>query len=164
MKNVLILVAALAGAAPVVLVAQPPVDPIKMLQVFSAPVKTAGGDFTVTVMNDQTVEALFGTSPSKIAIRTRSRMATILFIQGVAGKDFDFKPIVTVVQKGETLEGTPSSIKNFTAGKIAKGQTVQGMVEFPKKLNLYEPFKVMMGGQAAEFNLDANDVKDYGNK
>jgi hypothetical protein len=164
MKHVLIFLAALTCAAPAALVAQAPVDPVKMLQVFSAPVKTAGGDFTITVMNDRTVEALFGTSPSKIAIRTRSRMATILYIQGVAAKDFELKPDVTVVQKGETLEGKPSSIKNFAPGKIAKGQAVQGMVELPKKLNLYEPFKVIMGGQTADFDLDANDVKDYGNK
>ena len=91
-------------------------------------------------------------------------MATILYIQGVAGKEFELKPDVTVSQKGETLEGKGSSVKNFTGGKVAKGQAVQGLVELPKKLNLYEPFKVMMGGQTAEFNLDANDVTDYGNK
>ena len=91
-------------------------------------------------------------------------MATILYIQGAARKEFDFKPDVTVVQKGETLESKPSSIKNFTAGKLAKGDIVQGMVELPKKLDLYEPFKVIMGGQTAEFQLSPDDVKDYGNK
>jgi hypothetical protein len=163
MKKAFILLAVLACAAPSIL-AQPSNDPAKMLQIFSAPIKTAGGDFTVTVLNDRTIDPLFGTSPSRFAIRTRARMATILFIQGMATKDFDFKPEVTVTQKGETLTGQASSVKNFTAGKIPKGQMIQGLVEFPKKLNLYEPFNVMMGGQTAEFRLNAEDVTDYGNK
>ncbi len=33
-------------------------------------------------------------------------------------------------------------MKNFTGGKVAKGETIQGLVELPKKLDLYEPFKV----------------------
>jgi hypothetical protein len=164
MKKIFALTTVLAWVVPAMLGAQPTADPTKMLQIFSAPIKTAGGDFTITILNDRTIEPLFGTSPAKFAIRTRSRMATILFIQGVANKEFELKPDVTVSQKGETLEGKASSIKNFVPGKVAKGQSVQGMVELPKKLNLYEPFKVMMGGQTAEFALNGDDVTDYGNK
>ena len=163
MNRPFLLVAVLVYAA-AALGAQPAVDPAKMLQIFSAPIKTGGGEFTVTILNDRTIDPLFGTSPSRFAIRTRARMATILYIQGVAGKEFDFQPDVTVTQKGETLEGKGSSIKNFTPGKLAKGQAVQGLVELPKKLNLYEPFKVIMGGQTAEFQLNPDDVTDYGNR
>ena len=163
MKKACVLIVLLACAAPSML-AQPAVDPQKIMAAFSSTIKTGGGEFMVTVLNDRTIDALFGTSPSRFAIRTRARMATILFIQGVAGKEFELKPDVTVVQKGETLEGKPSSMKNFTAGKVAKGATVQGMVELPKKINLYDAFKVVMGGQTAEFNLNPDDVTDYGNK
>ena len=165
MRNVFLCVMMLACAGPAMLVAQGVGgDPVKMVQMFSAPIKTDGGEFTVTLLNDKTIDALFGTAPTKLAIRTRARMATIFLIQGAAGKEFQLKLDVTVVQKGETLVGKPSNITNFAAGKIAKGDKVQGMVELPKKLNLYEPFKVVMGGQSAEFNLDPSDVKDYGNK
>ena len=139
-------------------------DSGKMVQIFSAPIKTEGGEFTVVILNDRTIEALFGTSPAKAALRVRARMATILYIQGVAGKEFEFKPDVTAVQKGETLEGKPSNMTNFVAGKVAKGAKVQGMVEFPKKLNLYDPFKITMNGQTAEFQLNGDDVRDFGNK
>jgi hypothetical protein len=164
MKKAFALLVVLACAAPSLLVAQPNVDPSKILAAFSSTIRTAGGEFMITVLQDRTIDPLFGTSPSRFAIRARARMATILFIQGVASKEFEFKPDVTVVQKGETLEGKASSIKNFTAGKVAKGASVQGLVELPKKLNLYDPFKVMMGGQTAEFNISADDVTDYGNK
>jgi hypothetical protein len=127
-------------------------------------IKTGGGEFMITIVNDRTVDPLFGSSPSRFAIRARARMATIFFIQGVANKEFEFKPDVTVIQKGETLTGATSSVKNFTAGKIAKGQPVQGLVEMPKKLNLYEPFDVKIGGQTAEFRLSPDDVTDFGNK
>jgi len=164
MKNGLILLAAIACAAPSILVAQPAADPAKMLQIFSAPIKTGGGEFTITIVNDSTLDPLFGSSPSRFAIRTRARMATIFFVQGVANKDFEFNPELTVTQKGETLTGAASSVKNFTAGKIAKGQTVQGLVEMPKKINLYEPFDVKIGGEKAEFRLNLDEVRDYGNK
>jgi len=164
MKKVFALLALLACAAPSGLLAQPNVDPAKVLAAFSTIIKTGGGDFTVTVLNDRTVDLLIGTSPARIAIRTRARMGTILYIQGVANKEFEFKLDVTVVKKGDTIEGKSSSIRHFTPEKVAKGETVQGMAEFPKKVNLYDPFKVMMGGQTAEFSLNPDDVREYGNK
>jgi hypothetical protein len=111
------------------------------------------------------VEALFGESPVKMALRTKARITSVFFIQGTANKEFDFNPAATVTQKGETLDGKPAPItKNFTAGKVAKGEKVQGMIEMPKKLDLFEPFKFTMGGQSAEFRLNEDDVRDYGNK
>jgi len=60
-------------------------------------------------------------------------------------------------------EPTPVS-KNFAGGKIAKGEKVQGLIEFPKKIDLFEPFKIAMNGQTAEFRLNEDDVRDYGNR
>src|SRR5205085_10197025 len=147
-------------AVPAVAGAQNATDPAKMLQIFSAPIKTEGGNFQVIILNDRTVEAIFGNSPAKAALRTKARMTTVFFVQGTAGKEFEFKPDITVVQKGETVEGkvTPVS-KNFVAGKLAKGDKVQGMVELPKKLDLFEPFKFTMNGQTAEFRLNEDDVR-----
>ena len=53
-------------------------------------------------------------------------------------------------------------MKNFAGGKVAKGDQIQGLVELPKKLDLYEPFKVTVGGQSVDFSLNEDDVRDYG--
>jgi len=118
----------------------------------------------VIILNDRTVEALFPQSPAKAALRTKGRMTTVFFIQGNVTKDFEFDPTVKVEQKGKAIEGKASSMKNFTAGKIAKGQQIQGMVEMPEKVDLYEPFKVTLSGKTVEFRLSEDDVRDYGNR
>jgi len=165
MKKVLAVLAVAACALPAILGAQAAVDAAKMVSIFSSPIKTEGGDFQVIILNDRTIEAIFGNSPAKAAFRTKARMTAVFFIQGTAKKDFEFKPDSTIVQKGETLEGKPTPMtKNFVAGKIAKGEKVQGLIEFPKKVDLFEPFKFMMNGQTAEFRLNEDDVRAYGNK
>jgi hypothetical protein len=165
MKQALAVLVAAWCALPAVIGAQAATDAAKMVQIFSAPLKTDGGTFQVIILNDRTVEAIFGSSPAKAAFRTKARMEGLFFVQGIANKEFDFKPDATIVQKGETLEGKPTPVsKNFVAGKIAKGDKVQGLIEFPKKIDLFEPFKFTMNGQTAEFRLNDDDVRDYGNK
>ena len=165
MRKVFGFLTIVACAIPLAAGAQSPTDPGKMLQIFSSPIKTEGGNFQVIILNDRTVEAIFGSSPAKAALRTKARITTVFFVQGTANKEFEFKPDITVVQKGETLEGKVAPLtKNFVAGKLAKGEKVQGMVELPKKLDLFEPFKFIMQGQTAEFRLNEDDVRDYGNK
>jgi hypothetical protein len=165
MKKAFTVLVVLACASPSMLAAQSATDSAKMLQIFSAPIKTDGGQFQVIILNDRTVEALFSQSPAKAAFRTKARMSAVFWVQGTANKDFEFKPDATVTVKGETLEGkaTPVS-KNFVAGKIAKGEKVQGLIEFPKKIDLFEPFKFTMNGQTVEFRLNEDDVRDYGNR
>ena len=163
MKKVLALLVVAACALPVYVAAQQ-VDNQKMLQAFSAQARPDWGNLQVVLLNDRTVEALFGTSPAKAAFRTKARMTSVFFIQGTANKEFELKPEVTVTQKGETLTGKVTPMKNFVAGKVKKGDQLQGLVELEKKLDLYEAFKVTVGGQAVDFNLNDDDVRDYGNR
>ena len=163
MKKVLTLVVVAACALPVLAGAQQG-DNAKMVQAFSAQGRADWGNVQVILLNDRTVEALFGTSPAKAAFRTKARMTTVFFIQGTANKAFELNPEVTVTQKGETLMGKVTPMKNFAGGKVAKGEQIQGLVELTKKLDLYEPFKVMVGGQNVDFNLNDDDVRDYGNR
>jgi hypothetical protein len=163
MKKVVALVLA-ACALPAVAGAQNITDPAKLVGMFSAPLRLDGGNFQVVVLNDRTVEALFPQSPAKAALRTKGRMTTVFFIQGNVTKEFELNPVLTVEQKGKSFEGKPSSMKNFTAGKIPKGQAIQGMVEMPEKIDLYEPFKVTLSGKTVEFRLNQDDVRQYGNK
>jgi hypothetical protein len=148
-----------AGAA-----AQNAADPTKMVQMFSVPLKLDGATMQVIILNDRTVEALFPQSQAKAALRTKGRMTTLLLVQGKATKDFEFDPTLKVEQKGKTLEGKASSMKNFTAGKVPKGESIQGMVELPEKVDLYAPFKVTLNGKTVEFRLNEDDVRDYGNR
>jgi hypothetical protein len=163
MKKVLTLVVMAACMLPVFAGAQQ-VDNAKMLQAFSAQARPDWGNLQVILLNDRTVEALFGTSPAKAAFRTKARMTSVFFIQGTVNKAFELNPEVTVTQKGETLTGKVTPMKNFAAGKVAKGEQIQGLVELEKKLDLYQPFKVSVGGQNVDFNLSDDDVRDYGNR
>src|SRR5215210_1627173 len=164
MNKTFALAVLVACALPAATSAQNAADPAKMVQVFSAPLKLEGGNMQVVILNDRTVEALFPESKAKAALRTKGRMTTVFFVQGKATKDFDFDPTLKVEQKGKTFEGKASSMKNFTAGKIPKGESLQGMVEMPEKVDLYEPFKVTLSGKSVEFRLNQDDVRDYGNR
>jgi len=139
-------------------------DPAKMVQIFSNPLKLEGANMQVVILNDRTVEALFPQSPAKAALRTKGRMTTLFLVQGTATKEFQLDPTLKVEQKGKTFEGKVSSMKNFVAGKVPKGEAIQGMVEMPEKIDLYEPFKVTLSGKSVEFRLREDDVRDYGNK
>ena len=163
MKKVLAFVVVAACTLPVFAGAQQ-ADNAKMIQAFSAQGRADWGTLQVILLNDRTVEALFGASPAKAAFRTKARMTTVFFIQGTANKEFELKPEVTVTQKGEKLAGKVTPMKNFAGGKVAKGEQVQGLAELPKKLDLYESFRVTVGGQAVDFNLNDDDVRDYGNR
>ena len=163
-KALALLAFAVACAMPIVAGAQPAADAGKMIGIFSQTVRTDGGNLQVIILNDRTVEAVFGASPAKAAFRSKARMTTVFFVQGTAGKEFQFDPQLTVVQKGETLQGKATAMKNFTAGKIAKGDVIQGLVELPKKLDLYEPFKLTLNGQTIDFRLNDDDVREFGNR
>jgi hypothetical protein len=163
MKNAFALVILAALAVPGVALAQN-ADPTKMVQMFSSPLKLDGANMQVVILNDRTIEALFPQSQAKAALRTKGRMTTLFLVQGTATKDFEFDPTLKVEQKGKTFEGKGSSMKNFVAGKVAKGQQIQGMVELPEKVDLFEPFKVTLNGKSTEFRLNEDDVREYGNK
>jgi hypothetical protein len=163
MKKVLALLVVLGCALPVVTGAQM-ADNAKMLQMFSSQSRTDWGNLQVIVLNDRTVEALFGTSPAKAAFRTKARLTSVFFVQGTANKEFEFKPETSVVQKGEALTGKVTAMKNFAGGKVAKGEMLQGLVELPKKIDLYVPFKVTVGADSVDFRLNADDIRDYGNR
>lgn len=163
MKKVLALLVVAACALPAAIGAQQQ-DNARILQMFSAQTRTDWGNLQAVVLNDKTVEALFGASPAKAAFRTKARMTSVFFIQGTANREFEFKPQVTVEQKGETIEGKVTPMKNFASGKVPKGELVQGLVELPAKVDLYSPFKVTVSGHTIDFNLNDDDVRDHGNR
>ena len=162
-KRVLAFLVVAVCALPIVVGAQQ-ADNAKMLQMFSSQTRTDWGNLQVILLNDRTVEALFSSSPAKAAFRTKARMTSVFFVQGTVNKEFEFKPEVTAEQKGTTHVVKVTAMKNFAAGKVAKGETMQGLVEFPTKLDLYSPFKLNVGGQNVDFRLNQDDIRDWGNR
>ena len=165
MKKSFVVLALALCAAPALLRAQPIADAQKMVQIFSAATENDTASYLAVVLNDRTIEALFPQSQAKLALRTRARMTTVFFVEGTAKKELDFNPAVSVEQKGQTFNATATPMtKNFVAGKIAKGEKFQGMVELPTKLDLYEPFKLTINKVTLEFRLNEGNVREYGNR
>src|SRR4029453_142515 len=110
MKKALTLLVVSAFVLPVLAGAQQG-ENAKNLEMFSAKARPDWGNLQVILLNDRTVDALFGSSPAKAAFRTKARMTSVFFIQGTANKEFELKPDVTVTQKGETLQGKVTPMK-----------------------------------------------------
>jgi hypothetical protein len=155
MKKALFVLLVAAFVVPVTLVGQ---DKSTALIDFSKTLNSNGVTLSVVLMNDKTIEVLFQ-APTKFAMRARARMATMVYIQGTPGKDVDFKTEFTIQQDGEPVAGKPVNIKNFDNVKVAKGQRIDGVVEFPTKIDLTKPFKVANGKDAVEFKLSSDLVK-----
>src|SRR5438477_3273267 len=98
-------------------------------------IKYDGLTLSVLLVNSRTVEVLFQ-APMKYSMRARANQQTVLYIQGTPTKDFDLTNAFSIEQDGETLNGTSTSIKNFVNGKVAAGQRIDGVVEFPKKIDI----------------------------
>ena len=150
-----LLVAALA--VPAMLAGQAP-DSGAALKDFSKSLNSNGVNLSLVLLNDKTIEVLFQ-APTKFAMRARARMATMVYVQGTPGKDIDFKTAFTIQQGGEPIEGKAVNIKNFDNVKVAKGARIDGVVEFPTKVNLTKPFKVANGTDVVEFKLSADALK-----
>ena len=60
-----------------------------------------------------------------------------------------------------SYQGTPSSVRNFTRGKLKLklGDQVDGIVTFPKLLDLSKPFSVKHGRDRVDFKFTDAQVK-----
>jgi len=145
------------GRAPA---AQPPANPTgNVLAEYMRPIKYDGLTLNVLLVNNRTVEVLFQ-APTKYSMRARANQQTVLYIQGTPSKDFNLTTAFTIEQDGETLTGKSTSIKNFVDGKVAPGQRIDGIVEFPKKIDISKPFTVKNGtAGSVQFVLTADAIK-----
>ena len=67
----------------------------------------------------------------------------------------------SIEQDGVSYPGTPSSVRNFTRGKLKLklGDQVDGIVTFPKLLDLSKPFSVKHGRDRVDFKFTDAQVK-----
>ena len=145
------------GQAPAAVPA-PPAPGTNALVDYTRQIKFDGLSLSVLLVNDRTAEVLFQ-APMKYSMRARSHQQTVLYIQGTPQKDFDLSTTFSIVQGTETLNGTATSIKNFVAGKVPAGQRIDGVVEFPKKVDISKPFTVKDGAGQVEFVLTEEAIK-----
>jgi hypothetical protein len=109
-------------------------------------------------MNNRTVEALFQ-APTKYSMRARANMATMLYVQGTPDKDGNLTTTFTLEQDGQTTPGTIHNIKNFKEGAVVKGERIDGIIQFEKKVDLSHAFTISNGETSVEFNLAPDALK-----
>ena len=112
-------------------------------------------------LNDKTVPLLFK-PPTLYSMRARVKEATTLYIQTVVENNAELDTTNFVIeQDGVSYPGTPTSIHNFTKGKLKLklGDQVDGVLTFPKLLDVSKPFTLKHGRDRAEFKFTDAQVK-----
>jgi hypothetical protein len=112
-------------------------------------------------LNDKTVPLLFK-PPTLYSMRARVKEATTLYIQTVVENNGELDTTTFVIeQDGVSYPGTPTSIKNFTKGrlKLKLGDQVDGVLTFPKLLDISKPFSLKHGRDRVEFKFTDAQVK-----
>ncbi|MBI2820804.1 MAG: hypothetical protein HYX74_01140 [Acidobacteria bacterium] len=127
-------------------------DASSSLKDFTRSLKLNGVILNLVHLNDRTVEALFQ-PPTLYSIRARAKQRTMLYVQGVPQKEVDLTTVFTIDQAGKTLTGAAHNINHFEDGKVAKGERIDGILEFSEKVDLAKPFKVKNGKESVEFKF-----------
>jgi hypothetical protein len=112
-------------------------------------------------LNDKTVPLLF-TAPTLYSMRARAKDTTMLYIKTVVENNAELDTTnFEIEQDGVSYPGTPSSIRNFTKGKLKLklGDQVDGVLAFPKQIDISKPFTVKHGRDRAEFRFSDSLVK-----
>ena len=136
-------------------------DP-SILKEFTRTGSVNGVMMSFVLVNDKTVEVLFS-GPSKYSLRARARMGTLIYVQGTPEKDvnqLDMK--YTMEQDGATVEGTALNIKNFEGGAVTKGNRIDGLLQFDKKIDPSHAFKIKNAKTTVEFKLSHDALKLLG--
>jgi hypothetical protein len=158
----LMVVAAQAPTPPPIPGQAPAAQPAPGAQVladYMRQIKYDGLTLSVLLVNNKTVEILFQ-APQKYSMRARASQETVLYVQGTPSKDIDLSNTFVIEQDGQTLNGTPTSIKNFVSGKVPAGQRIDGIVEFTKKIDVSKPFTVKNGSTGSvQFVLTPDAIK-----
>ncbi len=136
-------------------------DP-SILKEFTRSVSVNGIMMNFVLVNDKTVEILFQ-APSKYSLRARARMSTLFYVQGTPDKDVDqVNTKFTMEQDGQTVDGTVINIKNFEGGAVTKGNRIDGLLQFEKKLDLTREFKIKGSKAVVDFKLSPDALKLLG--
>lgn len=152
----LFIVAAVAVCLPLALVAQD-----TTLKDYSRTLQSDDLPINLIHLNDKTVPLLFK-PPTLYSMRARVKEATTLYVQTVVENNAELDTTTFVIeQDGMSYPGTPTSIHNFTKGKLKLklGDQVDGVLTFPKLVDLSKAFTLKHGRDRVEFKFTDAQVK-----
>jgi hypothetical protein len=151
-----LLIAAVALCLPVILVGQD-----QTVQDYTRVLKSEDLPLNITHLNDKTVPLLFK-APILYSMRARAKEATTLYVQAVVEMNAELDTTnFELEQEGMNYPGTPSSIANFTKGKIKLklGDQVAGVLTFPKLIDVSKPFALKHGRDRVDFRFTGDQIK-----
>jgi hypothetical protein len=155
MRN-LFIAAAVVACLPLAVVAQD-----TTLKDYSKTMQSDDLPLNIIHLNDKTVPLLFK-APTLYQIRAKAKEATMVYVQAVVENNAELDTSsFTIEQDGMSYPGTPSSVRNFTKGKLKLklGDQVDGILSFPKLLDISKPFTVKHGRDRVEFKFTDAQVK-----
>lgn len=148
----------LAVMLPLCLAAQ---DATSQLKDFTRTLKAADGlQVSLIHLNARTLPIIFQ-APTLYAMRARAVQSTLLYVQGTTQREVELDTSVFALeQDGQSTAGQTLNIKNFQTGTVPTGTQVDGLIEFPKRVDLSKAFRVRHGRDSVEFRFNASQVKE----
>jgi hypothetical protein len=154
----LFIAAVVALGLPIALAGQ---DAAQIIKDYSKQMASDEVSLNLIHLNAKTVPVLFQ-PPMLYSMRARAQQQTMIYVQTVieVNGELDTSNFV-LEQGGESTPGTPTSINNFTKGKLRLrlGDKVDGILSFPKMVDVTKPFTVRHGLDKAEFRFNEAQVK-----
>jgi hypothetical protein len=151
-------IAAVALCLPLTLAGQ---DNAQIIKDYSKVMQSDDVSLNLIHMNAKTVPVLFQ-PPMLYSMRARAQQATMIYVQSVVEVNGELDTSNFVLEQGGTsTPGTPTSINNFTKGKLKLklGDKVDGIVSFPTMVDVSKPFTIKHGLDKAEFRFTDNAIK-----
>jgi hypothetical protein len=158
MRKLYIAAAAVALCLPLSLAAQ---DAAQIMKDYSKEMRSDDVSLNLVHLNAKTVPVLFQ-PPMLYSMRARAQQQTMIYVQSVVEVNGELDTTNFVLEQGGTsTPGTPTSINNFTKGKLKLklGDKVDGIVSFPAMVDVTKPFTIRHGLDKAEFRFNENQVK-----
>jgi hypothetical protein len=158
-----VLALVLAGTIQSVAGVQPFAEDSDALRAFSAPLVTDGGNIWITILTDRTVDALWRKLPAHDNLRDIAASGgTVMYAMGIATNDFDLKAEFSVTQDGMTIRGRAVNIHNLGGGRVERGETILGLIEFQRKIDLHKPFRLGFSTSYVDFDVGLEAVNRWG--
>jgi DNA polymerase III alpha subunit len=129
-----------------------------MLKQFARSMDVDGIMMSFVYLNDRTVEVLFQ-PPGKYSLRALAKTATLLYVQGTPDKDGKLDTTFYLEQDGQTTEGVAHNIKHFQDGAVTKGERIDGLLQFDRKLDLTRQFTIKSRRNSVKFKLSEEALK-----
>jgi hypothetical protein len=152
----LFIATAVAACLPLALAAQD-----ASLKEFSKTMMSEDLPLNIIHLNAKTVPLLFK-PPTLYQIRAKASEATMVYVQAVVESNAELDTTTFAIeQDGMSYPGTPSSVRNFTKGKLKLklGDQVDGILTFPKLIDLSKSFSVKHGRDRVEFKFTDAQLK-----